>query len=525
MLRETALQAIETQTQWDIIIIGGGATGLGIAVDAASRGFSTLLLEKVDFAKGTSSRSTKLVHGGVRYLAQGDVSLVKEALRERGRLAQNAPHVFKTQSFVIAGEKCWTAPFYGFGLWLYDRLAGKLSIGRTQYLDKHSARAHLPGVKHEKIHNGVRYYDGQFDDARLAITLAQTACDYGATLINHCAVVGINKSDGKITGVVCEDELSGARYLANAKVVINATGVFTNDIMRLDAADNTAAMLPSQGIHLVFDRAFMPSDDALMIPRTSDGRVLFAVPWHDKLVVGTTDTVVDAPSFEPVALEEEIRFILETLAQYLDNPPTRADVKSIFAGLRPLALPKADKSSNQASKSVSRSHHIEISASGLVTILGGKWTTYRQMAEDVLEQTISAFDLEKRPCQTQSLRLHGYLENTCLNQTVFAPYGSDAPALESMMQSQSQLATRIHPDYPYVWAQVAWAIEQEMAQTLEDVLARRIRLLFLDAKAAREVAPAVAQFMAEKLGWDEAQQAEKLAEFLSVSQGYCIDFL
>ena len=419
MQRKKAIEQLKTHGEWDVVVIGGGATGLGTALDAVTRGYSTLLLEGHDFAKGTSSRSTKLVHGGVRYLAQGYVDLVREALRERGRLARNAPHLFKTQAFIIPGEKWWTAPYYTFGLWMYDRLSGKLSIGHTRHLSQAEARKRLSGVRDDKVGAGVCYYDGQFDDARLALCLALSIVDHGGTVLNYCSVTGIDKNAaGKIDGVSCRDELTGETYQVKAKCVVNATGVFANPILGMDEVHEKPPILPSQGIHLVLDRDFLPGDDALMVPKTSDGRVLFAVPWHGKLVVGTTDTLIKEPSYEPKPLEQEIEFILNTARDYLKRVPTRADVRSVFVGLRPLAAPKDE---GKSTKEVSRSHKVEVSKSGMVNIFGGKWTTYRQMAEDGVDAAIGAGLLPQKACATRELKLHGYIDaNRHLDDTMAA---------------------------------------------------------------------------------------------------------
>lgn len=521
MQRQQFVAQLAADKKWDVVVIGGGATGLGVALDAATRGFSTLLLEAKDFAKGTSSRSTKLVHGGVRYLAQGDIPLVREALRERGRIARNVPQLFKTQAFVIPGEKWWSALYYTFGLWLYDRLSGKLSIGKTQHLSKAIARSRLAGVKPDLIKAGVCYYDGQFDDARLAITLAQSIADYGGAVVNYCPVVALQKdAAGKINGVVARDEQTGQEYKIAAQCVVNATGVFSNAVVRMDNPDAKPVVEPAQGIHLVLERDFLPGDDALMIPKTSDGRVLFAVPWHDKLVVGTTDTLVPNPEYEPKPLDAEIQFILETAKHYLTKAPTRADVKSVFVGLRPLAQPKE---SGKSTKEVSRSHQIDISDSGFVHIYGGKWTTYRQMAEDTLDAAIKQGLLPAAACVTADLHLHGYMnDGHHFGDTPLELYGADAAHLAALAAADPQLAEKIHPDYPYTFAQVAWALENEMAQNLEDVLARRIRLLFLDAQAAQEAAPRVADFMADKLGWDETFKTTQLVQFQDLTKQYML---
>lgn len=521
MQRAQAIEQLKNHGPWDVVVIGGGATGLGVALDAVTRGFSTLLLESHDFAKGTSSRSTKLVHGGVRYLAQGYIDLVREALRERGRIARNAPHLFKTQAFIIPGEHAWTAPYYTFGLWLYDQLSGKLSIGKTRHLSQREARQRLSGVKDEKLHAGVCYYDGQFDDARLALCLAQTTVDHGGTVINYCEVTGLKKTDGKMSGVVCRDMVSGAEYTVNARCVVNATGVFANPILAMDEPHEKPPILPSQGVHLVLDQDFLPGDDALMVPKTSDGRVLFAVPWHGKLVVGTTDTLIEEPHVEPKPLEQEIEFILKTAKDYLKRAPTRADVRSVFVGLRPLAAPKQE---GQSTKEVSRSHRIEVSKSGVVNIFGGKWTTYRQMAEDALDAAMRQGILTHRPCRTHDLRLHGYVgPDQHLDDTPLTLYGSDADAIMKLAADNPELAGQVHPAFPWTWAQVQWALDNELAESLEDVLARRLRMLFLDAKAAEASAPAVADFMAKRRGWDQARRDAEVENFQQLCRQYQLE--
>lgn len=520
MKRNELLQKVEEQQSWDVVVIGGGATGLGVALDAVTRGYSTLLLEANDFAKGTSSRSTKLVHGGVRYLAQGNVALVQEALRERGRLALNAPHLFKTQAFIIPGENWWTAPYYTLGLKIYDFLAGKLSIGRTRFLSKDESRTRLQGVKESKLNAGVCYYDGQFDDARLAITLAQSIVDNGGTVLNYCRVTDLQKDDaGKINGVSCKDMVSGNEYSLKAKAVINATGVFANDIMAMDEPGSKARIVPSQGIHLILDRDFLPNDDALMVPKTSDGRVLFAVPWHNKIVVGTTDTLVKEADYEPKPIEQEVQFILDTAKDYLTKAPTREDVRSVFAGLRPLAAPKDE---GKSTKEVSRSHKVEVADSGLIHILGGKWTTYRQMAEDTVDAAIESGLLFAKTCKTVDLHLHGYDKNIGLDDSHLSPYGTDTKEIQALEQNDEKLAQLIHKDHPYTYAQVKWAVDNELATKLEDVLARRIRLLFLDAKAAGEAAQNVAEFMASQLGWNTDRITQEVDEFKQLTKQYLL---
>ncbi|CAL1518418.1 glycerol-3-phosphate dehydrogenase/oxidase [Chitinophaga sp. MM2321] len=505
---------------WDMIIIGGGATGLGIAMDAATRGYRTLLLEQADFAKGTSSRSTKLVHGGVRYLAQGDVALVREALYERGLLLQNAPHLAHNQQFIIPHYSWWQGPFYTIGLKVYDLLSGRLSLGRSKHISKAEAIKRLPTIRPEGLKGGIVYHDGQFDDARLAINIAQTAAEGGAVLLNYFKVNGLLKqSNGRINGVKAQDLETGETYSLSARTVINATGVFVDEILQLDNPAARRMVKPSQGVHLVLDSAFLDSDSAIMIPKTPDGRVLFAVPWHGKVLLGTTDTPLDDHSMEPIALEEEINFILETAAKYLSRPPSRADVRSVFAGLRPLAAPQK---STGSTKEISRSHKILVAPSGLITITGGKWTTFRRMAEDTVDEAIKTGGIPPAKCQTKDLHIHGYQLQPSATEPLNV-YGSDATMLKAFISLFPELNHQLHPRLPYIKAQVIWAVRHEMARTVEDTLARRLRALFLDAAAAIDMAPSVAALMAEEMGKDEEWQKAQVKEFTAMAQHYLLN--
>ncbi|WP_419868973.1 glycerol-3-phosphate dehydrogenase/oxidase [Chryseobacterium sp. CT-SW4] len=521
MKRSEELNKLTQVQEWDFIIIGGGASGLGSALDATSRGFKTLLLESHDFAKATSSRSTKLVHGGVRYLAQGDVGLVKEALKERGLLAKNAAHIVKNQSFIIPNYTWWGGIYYKIGLSIYDFLAGKLSLGKTQYINKAKTIEKLPTIEQKNLASGVVYQDGQFDDARLAINLGQTIIEKGGSAINYLKVINLLKNDSnKITGVVAEDQFSKKQYEIRGKVVINATGVFTNEILNMNNPKHGKFVVPSQGIHLVLDKSFLKSDEAIMIPKTSDGRVLFVVPWHDRALVGTTDTLLDDPSFEPHALESEIEFVLNTARQYLSKKPTREDVKSVFAGLRPLAAPK-DEGKN--TKEVSRSHKVITSDTGLVSIIGGKWTTYRKMAEDTIDKAIQIHKLPSTPTKTERLSIHGNIKPEEVDRSNHLyVYGSDIPAIKNLQSSNPEYSKKIHPDHPFTVAEIIWAIRHEMAETVEDILARRVRLLFLDARAAIDSAHKVAAIIAEErqLPQEWAQEQEK--EFIELAKGYLL---
>ncbi len=502
---------------WDIVVVGGGATGLGVGVDAASRGYKTLLLEQHDFSKGTSSRSTKLVHGGVRYLRQGNVSLVLEALHERGLLIRNAPHLVSHQAFIVPIYDWWDGPFYGAGMRVYDLLAGKLGLGPSRNLSKQETLERIPTLEAEGLRGGVVYYDGQFDDSRLAINLAQTMAEHGGLPINYMQVTGLTKAGEMVDGVLVRDMESGADYEIHARVVVNATGVFTDSLLAMDNPGAQPIVAPSQGVHLILDKAFLPGDSAIMVPQTADGRVLFAVPWHEKVVVGTTDTPVAEVSLEPRPLEEEIEFILEHAAIYLTKDPAREDVLSAFAGLRPLV--KAGDSENTAA--ISRDHYLVISESGLVTITGGKWTTYRKMAEDTVNQALLVAGLKEQPCVTKDLRIHGWLKQFDKDDPLHY-YGSDAIHIKKIVNADPAMGATLHEALPYIRAEVVWSVRTEMARTVEDFLARRSRALLLDTRASIEMAPEVARIMAAELNQDDAWQADQVAAYTGLAQEYLL---
>ncbi|MGB3850159.1 MAG: glycerol-3-phosphate dehydrogenase/oxidase [Tunicatimonas sp.] len=519
MDREVMINTVaQYENVWDVIVIGGGATGLGTALEAASRGYTTLLLEQNDFAKGTSSRSTKLAHGGVRYLQQGDVSLVIEALHERGLMMKNAPHLVKNQSFVIPTYDWWGGPFYTVGMKVYDVLAGKLGLGPSKSLSREETLELLPTVETEGLRGGVIYYDGQFDDARLAINIAQTFAEAGGTLINYMPVTGLLKTADMVSGVVAQDLETGQTYHINGRVVINATGVFVDNVLGMDDATAKPIVRPSQGVHVVLDKSFLPGDSAIMVPKTEDGRVLFAVPWNDKVVVGTTDTPVGEVSLEPRPLEEEIAFILEHAAIYLTKDPKREDVLSTYAGLRPLVSAGDGKSTAQ----ISRSHAIIVSVSGLVTITGGKWTTYRKMGEDTIDKAAVVGGLEDRDSKTKDMRIHGWLKHTD-REDYLHYYGSDAIGIKKMIERKPKLGNMLHDRLKITKAQVVWAVRHEMARTVEDFLSRRTRALLLDARASADMAPEVARLMAKKLGKNEAWQQEQVAQYQELVRGYVLE--
>ena len=515
--RNSIIEGIRESAKWQVIVIGGGATGLGIALDSVTRGYKTLLLEQVDFAKGTSSRSTKLVHGGVRYLAQGDIGLVMDALYERGILSRNAPHLVENRTFVIPNYRWYDGAYYTLGLKTYDLLAGKLSLGKSTHISREDTLRRLSNLKTEGLKGGVIYKDGQFDDARLAINIAQTCIENGATLLNHFKVTDLlGNGNGKISGVSAIDVETGKSYEFTGDLVINATGVFADEILRMEDPDAKKTIVPSQGVHVVFDKSFLPGEDAIMIPKTEDGRVLFVIPWHNKVLVGTTDTNLKTHSLEPQPLEKEIDFILNTFNNYNTKQATRADIRSIFAGLRPLA---ATKDVLEESKEISRSHKIIVSDSGLITITGGKWTTYRKMAEDTINKAISLGKLPEKECKTKDIRLHGGAQTNNRNSHL-QYYGSDRSGIENLISEKPELGDRLHSRLPFFKAEVIWAVRFEMARTVEDVLARRVRALFLDANAAIDMAPEVARLIAEELGNDIEWQQEQIKLFTGMAKRY-----
>jgi len=492
MDRDRNLQRVsECAEPWDVVVIGGGATGAGCALDAASRGLSVLLLEQHDFGKGTSSRSTKLIHGGVRYLRQGNISLVREALRERAILLKNAPHVVHKQEFIIPCRSTREKLYYGFGMKVYDMLAGQHSIGRSRILNRGQVLDRLPNVNQKGLIGGVLYYDGQFDDTRLLIDILRTAESHGAVVLNYTRVMTLQKGEfGKIDGVEFEDTENGKGFSASARVVVNATGAFCAGVQQMSEPNAKPAVTYSQGVHLVFDRTFLPHEAALLVPKTSDGRVLFCIPWKDHVLLGTTDTPVETPELEPKALNGETDFILETASEYLAAKPTRDDILSVFAGIRPLV--KSGSSGSTAS--LSRGHHLFLDAAGLVTITGGKWTTYRQMAEDAIDKAIEI----------------GALKNT-KSETADLPIG---PPLKL------ENGERLHQDLDITSGEVLLAVRDEMARTVEDILARRTRALFLDAKAAIEIAPRVGELMAGELGKDQEWVQQQVEDFNKTAENY-----
>ncbi len=519
LTRDDAITALsETSVEWDVLVLGGGATGLGCALEAATRGYRTLLVERGDFAQGTSSRSTKLVHGGVRYLKQGNIGLVRRALYERGLLLEHAPHLAHPLRFIIPAYDWWAVPFYRMGLAAYDRLAGARSLGRSRMLGPQQVARELPNVERHGLLGGVLYYDAQFDDARLAITLLRSLTDHGGLAANYAEVVGLSLSGSQIHGARIRDTESGREYPVNARVVINATGVFVDEVRAMDGVPAPKILTVAQGSHLVLPREFLPGQAALMVPKTSDGRVLFAIPWHDRVVIGTTDFQVPSPVAEPRIQRHEVDYLLSEAARYLERDPAPEDVLATFTGLRPLvrASPK------RASSAISRDHTVLIAPSGLVTITGGKWTTYRHMGEDAINHAARVAGLPLRPSRTASLALHGASADPAILDAPehLAAYGSERPALEAMADEVPEGRALIHPRLPYWRAEVIWAVRHEMARTVEDVLARRTRSLLLDSEAAAEAALSVSQILASELGRTQAWAHEQCSQFQALSMSY-----
>jgi glycerol-3-phosphate dehydrogenase len=513
--REAQIARLESDNgPWDIVVIGGGATGVGVAVDAVARGYRVALLEQYDFGKGTSSRSTKLVHGGLRYLKQGRIRLVRDALLERGRLRQNAPHLVYPLPTIVPLHSRWEAVYYGIGLKVYERLSGKLSLGPSKSLSLDEMRREIPTLDTRGLYGGASYLDGGFDDTRLLVNLIQTAIERGAVCVNYAPVRELLKEAGRVRGVVAEDLETGKSLRIAGRVVVNATGPFSDQILKLDSPSATPVIAASQGIHLVFDREFLPSTSALIVPKTRDGRVIFAVPWHNHAVIGTTDTPRADMPLEPRPLAGEVDFILETIAPYLLRKPQRGDIRSVFAGIRPLL--RGGDSSNTSK--LGRDHEVRISSTGLVSVLGGKWTTYRKMAEDCVDHAARLADLSPAECTTKTMRVHGYVGEARVER--FGEYGSDVAALEELIASTSNANEQLAKRLPYVAGQAIFAARHEMARSVEDVLARRTRALFLDAEAAIAAAPRVAALLAAELSHNAKWQADQLEKFKVVADAY-----
>ena len=517
MTREEILKNLGSETQpWEVLVIGGGATGLGCAVEAASRGYRTLLVERSDFAKGTSSRSTKLVHGGVRYLQQLNVTLVMDALRERGHMLRNAPHLVHDQQFVVPAYSYTSLPYYGFGLKVYEILSGRLSLGRSEILSARTTLERLPGILPNGLRGGVLYHDGQFDDSRYAIALLRTLEDLGGTAINYVEATGLIEEGGKTIGIKARDCEGGETFDIKAKAVINACGVFAEQTVAMDQDKNGPMIAVSQGTHFVLPGSFLPGTTAVMIPKTADGRVLFAIPWHGATIVGTTDEPVEGTSTEPRALGIETKFLLDHIKRYFGRRPKPEEILSVWSGLRPLVKKRGVKTSQ-----LSRDHTIHVSPSGLITVTGGKWTTYRRMGQDTVDHARDVASLAKAPSRTLELKIHGWTTNANGATSKWEQvYGSDLEKMQALSLEDSSLDSLLHPRLPFRAREVVWAARFEMARTVEDVLARRTRALFLDARAAIEAAPTVASLLAAETARNDCWREKEVANFIQLAKGY-----
>jgi glycerol-3-phosphate dehydrogenase len=500
---------------WDVLVIGGGASGFGAAVEAAARGYRTLLIERFDFAKGTSSRSTKLVHGGVRYLEQLNVTLVLDALRERGHMLRNAPHLVHDLSFVVPAYSYLTLPYYGFGLKVYEELSGRLSFGASKLLSREQTLEMLPGIASKGLRGGVLYHDGQFDDARYIVALLRTFQELGGTAINYVEATGLLQQKGKTVGVQARDSEGDSQFELQAKVVVNATGAFSEDILAMDGQARGSLLQMSQGTHFVLPHSFLPGGTALMVPKTADGRVLFAIPWHGATLVGTTDEPVDHASTEPHSMNSERSFLFEHIDRYFGRRPKTEEILSVWSGLRPLV-----RKGHGSTSKLSRDHTILVSKSGIVTVTGGKWTTYRRMGQDAIDHAADGARLPKVASRTLDLKLHGWTDQAAGVAESERVYGTDLPMIQQLSEDDPALEKLLHSRLPYRLREVVWAARYEMARTVEDVLARRTRALFLDARAAIEAAPVVADLLAKELGRTAVWREKDLQSFLMVAQGY-----
>jgi glycerol-3-phosphate dehydrogenase len=520
---------------FDILVIGGGATGCGIALDAASRGLRTALVEKQDFSEGTSSRSTKLIHGGVRYLEQaikrldrGQFNLVRDALHERALLLRIAPHLSRRLQLLTPLKRWWEAPYYWVGLMMYDLLSGRASIGRSSYLTRRRSLERYPALRAEGLVGSVAYFDGQFDDSRMNVELALTAIQEGAAAVNHMEATALLKESGRLTGAKLHDGLSGKTLSVRARVVVNAAGPFCDLVRRMDDPACEPMLTTSSGVHIILDSEYAPPDLGMLIPKTEDGRVLFTLPWMGYTLAGTTDSPAPLAEHVPV-LEEEIEYILRHVRLYLDRPLTRADVKSAWSGLRPLVSnPKAGGTAK-----LSRDHVIADSAAGLITVTGGKWTTYRKMAQDAVDHAIARGRLAAtHACRTQEILLvgatgyepeaaprlaaqYGLAEDTARHLQL--AYGGRAPRVAEL--AAAKLGRRLAEGHPHIEAEVVWAVRQEMALTAMDVLARRTRLAFIETRAALAALPRTIELMAKELRWDEKRRARETRQARALLKG------
>jgi len=513
--RDAMLDRAMELRPWHVIVVGGGCTGIATALDASARGYRTLLVERGDFTGGTSSRSTKLIHGGVRYLRQGCVQMVYRALGERWRLRRNAPHLVRSLSLVVPAYRWWEQPWYGAGLKVYDALAAGRGLGRSRLLSRRKCLNRLSTLRERGLRGGVLFHDGQFDDSRLGWALVRTAANLGCVPLNYAEVTGLVESSGAIRGVRVRDRLGGAEWVARGAVVVNATGPFADALRAMDEPGPGPGVVLSRGAHIVVSSAFLPGETALLVPSTDDGRVLFAIPWHGHVVIGTTDVPVANASREPVPGDEEVDYLLDHAGRYLARPPGRADIRSAWAGLRALV----PEGSGENTAALSRDHRVSVSRRRLVTVAGGKWTTCRRVGRDTVDMAADAGGLSSAQPVTANLRLYGYTTRRDLLDP-WRVYGAQADSVRDMRDEDPRLGELMHPGLPYRLGQAAWAARHEMAVRVEDVLARRTRALFLNAKAAAGAASGVARVMAAELGRGDDWVAAEVRAFQELAEGY-----
>ncbi len=512
------------QGRWDVLVIGGGASGLGCALASVARGYSTLLLEQADLSSGTSSRSTKLIHGGVRYLRQGNVGLVRQALIERGNLTRSAPHLVQKLAHLVPVFSHRERFFYGAGLKIYDLLAGSSSLGVSSFLGRAETLTHCPFLKSRHLRGSVQYFDAQFDDSRLAVSLARSIERLGGLILTYVKVHAFVKDNGRLTGVVARDLDADDEIRIKARVIINATGVFSDHLRSLGHPSHQKRVLASRGTHIVLPLRDMSSARGLLIPKTRDGRVLFLLPWHGVLLAGTTDIAVSQPGLEPTASRGEVEYILEHLAEYLEPAPSVSDCLSVFAGLRPLIQARPGEST----ASLSREHAVVVDPSGLVSLIGGKWTTFRLMGEDTVDKAARVGGLAPTGRQNQLWIAdcpRSSEQKTCEGFDPLRVYGSERTRLEELCRGTPALARPLHPRLPYRMVQITWAVREEYARTVEDVLSRRTRALILDASASVEAAPAVARVMAQELGKDVCWKDDQVRSYSRLARKYTVDHL
>ncbi|NXD26145.1 GPDM protein, partial [Spelaeornis formosus] len=549
--REQQILALQSSGEFDVLVIGGGATGCGCALDAATRGLKTALLERDDFSSGTSSRSTKLIHGGVRYLQKAIMKLdfeqyrmVKEALEERAHLLQSAPHLSAPLPIMLPIYKWWQLPYYWVGIKLYDLVAGSQCLKSSYVLTKTRALELFPMLRKDKLVGAIVYYDGQHNDARMNLAIALTAARYGAATANYTEVRQLLKSPGgqggrqRVCGVRCRDVITGKEFDVRAKCVINATGPFTDSIRKMDDQEVPNICQPSAGVHIVMPGYYSPDNMGLLDPATSDGRVIFFLPWEKMTIAGTTDSPTDVTS-HPIPTEEDINFILSEVRNYLgaDVEVRRGDVLAAWSGIRPLVTNPDSKDT----QSLSRNHVVTISDSGLVTIAGGKWTTYRAMARDTIDAAIREHNLKAGSCQTMGLQLEGaqnwsptlyirlvqdYGLESEVAQHLASTYGDKAFEVAKIAQVTGKrwpiVGKRLVSEFPYIEAEVVYGV-REYARTAVDIISRRTRLAFLNVQAAHEALPRIVDIMAKELNWCEQKKKEQLETaktFLYYEMGY-----